>query len=149
MSLTALEWGLRAPITPRFGGNLEALPRLQETRPKQQKKTDLKHKTSDRSFVGSLPQKGGADFSRFFGRLLAREPEEIGLVRVEGFAAAPENLPHQRVHLLLQQCVIFFQCGDPFVALGELLQKPFYGWSCHRVLAQQEPCLNLSFLSLS
>ena len=49
MSLTALEWGLRAPITPRFGGNLEALPRLQETEPKQQKKTDLKHKTSDRS----------------------------------------------------------------------------------------------------
>jgi len=38
MSLTALEWGLRAPITPRFGGNLEALPRLQETEPKQQKK---------------------------------------------------------------------------------------------------------------
>ena len=27
MSLTALEWGLRAPITPRFGGNLEALSR--------------------------------------------------------------------------------------------------------------------------
>lgn len=50
MSLTALEWGLRAPITPRFGGNLWALPRLQETRPKQQKKTDLKHKTSDGSW---------------------------------------------------------------------------------------------------
>lgn len=48
MSLTALEWGLRAPITPRFGGNLEALPRPQDTEPKQQQKTDLKHKESDR-----------------------------------------------------------------------------------------------------
>jgi len=49
MSLTALEWGLRAPITPRFGGNLGALPRLQGTEPKQQQKSDLKHKNSDRS----------------------------------------------------------------------------------------------------
>gem|GEM_PF-4939144 len=49
MSLTALEWGLRAPITPRFGGNLGALPRLQGTEPKQQQKSDLKHKKSDRS----------------------------------------------------------------------------------------------------
>jgi hypothetical protein len=48
MSLTALKWGLRAPITPRFGGNLEALPRPQDTEPKQQQKTDLKHKESDR-----------------------------------------------------------------------------------------------------
>ena len=48
MSLTALEWGLRAPITPRFGGNLEALPCPQDTEPKQQQKTDLKHKESDR-----------------------------------------------------------------------------------------------------
>ena len=52
MSLTALEWGLRAPITPRFGGNLEALPRPQDTEPKQQQKTDLKHKESDRPQVG-------------------------------------------------------------------------------------------------
>jgi hypothetical protein len=58
MSLTALEWGLRAPITPRFGGNLEALPRPQDTEPKQQQKTDLKHKESDRPAVAdhhSLP----------------------------------------------------------------------------------------------
>ena len=52
MSLTALEWGLRAPITPRFGGNLEALPRPQDTEPKQQQKTDLKHKESDRPQIG-------------------------------------------------------------------------------------------------
>ena len=48
MSLTALERGLRAPITPRLGGNLEALPRLQDTEPKQQQKSDLKHEKSDR-----------------------------------------------------------------------------------------------------
>jgi hypothetical protein len=56
MSLTALEWGLRAPITPRFGGNLEALPRPQDTEPKQQQKTDLKHKESDRPQAGETSQ---------------------------------------------------------------------------------------------
>ena len=30
MRLTPLEWGLRAPITPRLGGNCWALPRLGE-----------------------------------------------------------------------------------------------------------------------
>jgi len=55
MSLTALEWGLRAPITPRFGGNLGALPRLQGTEPKQQQKSDLKHKKSDRSPAQPTP----------------------------------------------------------------------------------------------
>jgi lipopolysaccharide transport system permease protein len=54
MSLTALEWGLRAPITPRFGGNLEALPRPQDTEPKQQQKTDLKHKESDRPDLAEI-----------------------------------------------------------------------------------------------
>jgi hypothetical protein len=57
MSLTALEWGLRAPITPRFGGNLGALPRLQGTEPKQQQKSDLKHKNSDRSVFTSMKSK--------------------------------------------------------------------------------------------
>lgn len=49
MCLRALEWGLRVPITLRLGGNLEALPRPQDTEPKQQQKSDLKHKISDRS----------------------------------------------------------------------------------------------------
>ena len=63
MSLTALEWGLRAPITPRFGGNLGKPPRLQGTKPKQQQKSDLKHKNSDRSakcvaaFVNLVPRR--------------------------------------------------------------------------------------------
>ena len=49
MRLTPLEWGLRAPITPRLGGNRWALPRMAKSRPTEEKQTDPKHKTSDTS----------------------------------------------------------------------------------------------------
>ena len=52
MKLTPLEWELRAPITPRLGGNCWALPRLGESEPNEEKQTDSKHKTSDTSEHG-------------------------------------------------------------------------------------------------
>jgi hypothetical protein len=49
MRLTPLEWGLRAPITPRLGGNRWALPRLGKIGAERRKINDTKHKTSDSS----------------------------------------------------------------------------------------------------
>jgi hypothetical protein len=37
-----MEWGLRAPITPRLGGNGWALPRLGKSEPNEEKETDPK-----------------------------------------------------------------------------------------------------------
>ena len=45
--VTPLEWGLRAPITTRLGGNCWALPRLGESESNEEKQADSKHKTSD------------------------------------------------------------------------------------------------------
>src|SRR6476660_6971583 len=39
MMLTPLEWGLRAPITPRLGGNRWALPRLGKSELNEEKQT--------------------------------------------------------------------------------------------------------------
>ena len=39
MRLTPLEWGLRAPITPRLGGNRWALPRLGKSELNEEKQT--------------------------------------------------------------------------------------------------------------
>ena len=50
-----MEWGLRAPITPRLGGNRWALPRLGKSELNEEKQTDSKHKTSDTSRSGFLP----------------------------------------------------------------------------------------------
>ncbi len=46
-----MEWGLRAPITPRLGGNCWALPRLGKIGAEQRKINRPKHKTSDTSDV--------------------------------------------------------------------------------------------------
>ena len=40
MRLTPLEWGLRAPITPRLGGNRWALPRLGKSELNEEKRLD-------------------------------------------------------------------------------------------------------------
>jgi|GEM_PF-5040518 len=94
MSLTALEWGLRAPITPRFGGNLGALPRLQGTEPKQQQKSDLKHKKSDRSVVG-----GGFDQPAFsFNESAGFLPTQSAIPRQYSlFEKYISEVPHDKI----------------------------------------------------
>ena len=44
MRLTPMEWGLRAPITPRLGGNPWALPRLGKSEPNKKSKPTLNTK---------------------------------------------------------------------------------------------------------
>src|SRR6478672_6056989 len=60
MRLTPLEWGLRAPITPRLGGNRWALPRLGKSELNEEKQIDSKHKTSDTSPGRGAPSPGAA-----------------------------------------------------------------------------------------
>jgi len=47
MRLTPLEWGLRAPITPRLGENCWRYRAVAKSEPNEEKQTGPKHKTSD------------------------------------------------------------------------------------------------------
>jgi hypothetical protein len=56
MRLTPLEWGLRAPITPRLGGNCWRYRAVAKSEPNEEKQTGPKHKTSDITNRGPRPR---------------------------------------------------------------------------------------------
>ena len=66
MRLTPLEWGLRAPITPRLGGNRWALPRLGKSELNEEKQTT--QNTKLRILPELLRQKMDLLIRRVFGR---------------------------------------------------------------------------------